>query len=119
MEGKRNTMKHLVVRLRVMNWGQPLRALLIAALLLPVVAVAPAHKADAAMRIQPALLQMVAQHPDATVGVIVQKTTRDNSVEQSVTHLGGTVTRDLSIINAFAAQLPAKSVNQLNNVSGV
>src|SRR5207244_984964 len=67
----------------------------------------------------PALLQAAAQHPDSKVGVIVQKTVTDNSVEQAVVKLGGTVTKDLHIINAFAAQLPAKAVPELAQTAGV
>src|SRR5437868_8596866 len=107
--------KHFAKSVRVRNLGQWLRATVIVALLLPMVAIAPAHHADAAQRIQPALLQMTMRHPNSTVGVIVQKTVQDKSVEQAIARLGGTVTKDLSIINAFAAQLPAKSVKELNN----
>jgi hypothetical protein len=41
------------------------------------------------------------------VGVIVQKTVKDTNVEERVIQLGGVVTKDLHIINAFAAELPA------------
>jgi serine protease AprX len=47
------------------------------------------------------------------VSVIVQKQSAGNSVEEMVARLGGKVTKDLHIINAFAADLPAKAVPQL------
>src|SRR3954451_1234945 len=99
------------------NWGGLPRILLIMALLLPALSVA--SKADAAPKVQPGLLAMAAQHPNTTVGVIVQKVVKDKSVENMVTRLGGIVTRDLRIINAFAAQLPAKVVTQLASDKGV
>ncbi|MFL5734269.1 MAG: S8 family serine peptidase, partial [Chloroflexia bacterium] len=72
-----------------------------------------ALRVDAAPKAQPALLRTVAEHPDAKVAVIVQKATRDDSAEQAVAALGGMVTRDLRIINAFAARMPAKAVSRL------
>jgi len=56
---------------------------------------------SSALRAQPVLLSMAAEHPAANVGVIVQKTNSGASVEGLVTRLGGTVTKDLHIINAF------------------
>lgn len=69
--------------------------------------------------VQTELLEVVAQQPESTVGVIVQKTGVDNNVEAQVALLGGTVTQDLSIIQAFAAELPAQQVPALARVSGV
>src|SRR5262249_43594106 len=54
-----------------------------------------------------------------TVGVIVQKTGPDSRAEQLVQRLGGCVTTDLHIINAFAAVLPAGQVRALAQASGV
>src|SRR5436305_14681562 len=89
------------------NWGVLPRLLLAALLLIPALSTAP--KASAASKIHPDLLEMAASHPDAAVSVIVQKLVKDNSVETLVTKLGGTVTKDLHIINAFAATMPAKA----------
>src|SRR5438105_777259 len=99
------------------NWGALPRWLLLVAILISMAPHAP--KVEAAARVQPALLQMVVQHPDATVRVIVQKASSDRSVEALVTRMGGTVTRDLHIINAFAAEMPARAVQQLAGSSGV
>jgi serine protease AprX len=49
----------------------------------------------------------------------LQKTVKDASVEELVTRLGGTVTQDLHIINAFAAEMKAKDAAQLAKVAGV
>jgi serine protease AprX len=55
----------------------------------------------------PLLIQLAAKEPDRRVSVIVQKTTSGLDLEARVTRLGGEVTKDLHIINAFAAELPA------------
>jgi serine protease AprX len=70
-------------------------------------------------RVQPLLLEMAAQDPDQTVSVIVQKTVKDDRVEQAVGALGGKVTKDLHIINAFAAVMTAQDVAQLAKIDGV
>src|SRR4051794_4903573 len=60
---------------------------------------------------QPFLLEMARQNPDSTVSVIVQKSIKDDTtVEKEITKLGGIVTKDLHIINAFAAELPTTQV---------
>jgi serine protease AprX len=51
--------------------------------------------------------------------VIVQKTVKDDRVEQAVSALGAKVTKDLDIINAFAAEMKAKDVAQLAKTDGV
>ena len=58
-------------------------------------------------------------NPAAHVRVIVQKTAPDVGVEALVTRLGGTVTKDLSIIHAFAADLPTSAVATLASAQGV
>ncbi|RME45262.1 MAG: hypothetical protein D6791_11205 [Chloroflexi bacterium] len=102
---------------RVASWGRALNVMLVVAMLVPLVAVAPA--APAAPHAQPILLQMAAERPTETVGVIVQKQVRDATVENLVARLGGVVTKDLHIINAFAAELPAKAIPELAQASGV
>ena len=61
-------------------------------------------------KIQSALLQLATARPNQRVGVIVQKTTATAALEGKVTQLGGQITKNLSIIHAFAAELPAKAV---------
>jgi len=74
---------------------------------------------DVVSRAQPALLEMAAERPDDVLGVIVQKGSGDGSAEELVLRLGGVLTRDLHIINAFAAEMPAKAVPELARASGV
>jgi serine protease AprX len=70
-------------------------------------------------RLQPALQQLALAHPEAPVSIIVQKTTAGAGVELEVARLGGTVTKDLSIINAFAAELSAAGAADLAQAKGV
>src|ERR1051325_10660158 len=64
-------------------------------------------------RIQPVLADMASSKPTQIVHVIVQKIVGATQAEQEVYSLGGKVTRDLSIINAFAAELTAGSALEL------
>jgi len=109
-------MKIKIEGLRI-NWARQVSILLVVALLLPLAAVRPGP--GATPRAQPSLLQLAAERPDETVAVIVQKTVRDARVENLVARLGGTVTQDLHIINAFGAQLPGKAVAELAQADGV
>ncbi|MEZ4727272.1 MAG: S8 family peptidase [Caldilineaceae bacterium] len=63
--------------------------------------------------IQPALLQVVDNAPDSIISLIVQQKTRDETLAKSIALLEGKVTKDLPIINAFAAELPARQVVKL------
>jgi len=74
---------------------------------------------EATPRAQPVLLQQAVANPQSRVQVIVQKWAKDQSLEQLVAKLGGTVTLDLHIINAFAAELPASAVSKLATARGV
>jgi hypothetical protein len=65
------------------------------------------------LRLQPVLGEMASSDPSQTVSVIVQKVAGFADVETQVTALGGQVTQDLSIINAFAAEMTAGAVAQL------
>src|SRR4051812_26515288 len=114
--------KQVETRIDTANWGVIPRVLLLVALLLSMLGLSATPTTQAASRIQPALLDMVASQPDAKVSVIVQKLAKDNSVEAQVTNLGGIVTKDLSIINAFVAVMTARTapaVAQLNSVRWV
>ena len=93
---------------RTINWG---KIILVIALMLPMLASAPAI--NAAPRVHPDLMQAATQHPTMIVTVIVQKQGADKSVEDTVVRLGGKVTKDLHIINAFVAEMPAKAVLEL------
>ena len=109
--------KKVVTRSRTTNWNRIFSVLLTVALLVPLAVMAPAP--DVPPRAQPVLLAMAAQHADDAVRVIVQKQGKDTSVEDLVARLGGAVTKDLRIIDAFAAELPAKAVPALARAAGV
>lgn len=64
-------------------------------------------------RIQPQILIIAEENPDQWISVIIQKADRSDRVEKLVVHLGGVVTKDLHIINAIAAELPAGQVDRL------
>jgi serine protease AprX len=100
------------------NWGRCLSLVLVVVLVLPLMVVTPVQ-APTAARVQPVLLQMAAAQPEARVSVIVQKAGKDTRVEDLVARLGGAVTQDLHIINAFAAEMKAKDVAQLAKADGV
>jgi len=106
-------MNHLLKSIRKsVNWGgKPISLLMIAALIL---ALLPAASPPAtALRAQPILLQMAAESPEQTVSVIVQKTAASIGAEDMVAALGGVVTKDLHIINAFAAEMSARAALEL------
>jgi serine protease AprX len=67
------------------------------------------------LRIQPILAYMAAEDPAQIVHVIVQKTaeSQGQEVEAQVVALGGTVTTDLHIINAFAAEMSLQAAMQV------
>ena len=105
------------------NWGgrskQVTRLVASAALLLSLVVPLAAPLTQSAARVQPQLLNMAAQQPDQMVSVIVQKAVNDDRAEQAVSALGGTVTTDLHIINAFAAEMSAQAAVQLGRIESV
>jgi serine protease AprX len=70
-------------------------------------------------RAQPALVALAERQPDTMTGVIVRKQNAGAEVERIVAQLGGSVTMDLHIINAFAARLPARAALALARMEGV
>jgi serine protease AprX len=74
---------------------------------------------ERAPRAQPLALQVAAERPDARVSIIVQKQTQGRQLEELVAARGGTITKDLHIINAFAAELPAREIPVLAMADGV
>jgi len=59
------------------------------------------------------LTELAAESPGQTVAVIVQKLTHDQIPESWVTARGGTVTKNLPVINGFAASMSASAAYQL------
>ncbi len=111
------------IRLSV-NWGGRVKlvtlVLVLALVLSPVMPlVVTESSTQQAAQVQPLLLEMAAQQPNQLISVIVQKTAQDGRVEKAVTALGGAVTQDLSIINAFAAKMTAQTAIRLSHVEGV
>jgi serine protease AprX len=84
--------------------------ILVAGLLAPAM---QAQEGASAARLQPQLAALAASSPEQVVQVIVQKTSQSDHVEQRVAELGGEVTKDLALINAFAAQLTARAAGRL------
>ncbi len=71
------------------------------------------------MKAQPVLVELAAQNPTQRVQVIVQKAAGTSEVEEQVTSLGGQVTQDLHIINAFAAEMTAEAAVELARTESV
>src|SRR5689334_4455399 len=88
--------------------------ILILVTLLPGLAQPLAH-----LNLQPLLMDLAGTRPETPVSVIVQKTTTDNTLEQAVSTLGGTITAELPFINSFGAELPAKQVPYLASKPGI
>ena len=99
------------------DWSEASNFVLVLVLLLILMILRP--RPNTKRRAPPALLELAATRPDEVVSVIVQKAITDSNLEEWVARLGGTVTRDLPIINAFAAELPAQVVLKLAKAEGV
>ncbi|MCE7985301.1 MAG: peptidase S8 [Caldilinea sp. CFX5] len=69
--------------------------------------------------LQPELRQLISSAPETIVTVIIQKKAPGSSLEQRLAQLDGKVTKDLPIINAVVAKLPARHVIQLAQDVGV
>jgi serine protease AprX len=66
-----------------------------------------------AAKAQLVLAQMAANDPAQVVSIIVQKMAGAADVEQQVVRLGGKVTNDLKIINAFSAEMPVGAAMEI------
>ena len=110
-------LKAIASPMRSIQWDKILLALFIVVLLATLGLSASRHSVT--LRVQPQLLELAAERPDEMVRVIVQKVVRDSSIEGLVARLGGEVVRELPIINAFSASLPASAVEVLAEESGV
>jgi serine protease AprX len=96
-----------------------LRVFLFVALVLPMLGISFSAEPARGAAAHPILIQTAAQTPDAPVSVIVQKGTTSREPEGLVAKMGGTVTKDLSIINAFVADMTARSAVELASSAGV
>jgi serine protease AprX len=61
----------------------------------------------------PALLQIADQDPEQTVAIIVQKANHGANLAAQIEKMGGEITQELTIINAFAAIMPARAAVEL------
>lgn len=89
--------------------------LLLATLLPP----APISVASAHANIQPQLMQLASEEPELPISVIVQQNQAGKDISEDITSLGGTITKDLSIIHAIAVTLPAGQLPALATLSSV
>ncbi|HEY0068805.1 MAG TPA: S8 family peptidase [Chloroflexia bacterium] len=112
-------MGNKLTRLAGLHWRRPARVFMAAAAALSVLSSGVAVTVHREAHAQPLLLEMSASRPDSTVGVIVQKLAQSSGVETTVAALGGKVTMDLSIINGFSAQMPARNIPELAKAEGV
>ena len=90
-------------------------------MLVVVVGMLPAHTPGfvGTARAQSVLTEMAAREPDQIVRVIVQKMTGAPKAEEQVAKLGGQVVRDLSLIQAFSAEMTADAAVKLSQMEAV
>jgi serine protease AprX len=82
-------------------------------------AFASSSSGNTIVKAQPELTQIVASDQNQLVSVIIQKVDGDSTVEEQVTRLGGEVTQNLKIINAFSAKMTAGSALEIARSSEV
>jgi len=82
-------------------------------------AVSVPSSGNAIVKAQPVLMHIAASDQDQIVSIIVQKVTGATDVEKQVFRLGGKVTQDLSIINAFSAEMTAGAALEIARSSEV
>jgi serine protease AprX len=107
----------LVPRSRGLEWRLRHGILLLVGLLVPLIVMTPAS--HSIPRVQPELLELASHRPHSMVQVIVQMLANNEDVEGTVMRLGGRVTRHLDLIDALAAELPARAVPLLARSAGV
>ena len=87
------------------------------AMLMVVGLLAPAAMATQPLNtaeLQPALASLIAEAPDQLIRVIIQKADQSERVERLVAHYGGEIVKELDLINAVAAELPAQALPRLS-----
>ena len=73
----------------------------------------------AATNVQPELLELAAEQPDAQARVIIQKNDPAADIEAAIARLGGKVINDLHLINAVVAEMGAETAVNLAQDFGV
>lgn len=102
-----------------MRRQQRLRLFCALLLLLCALALALLRTKPAALPVHPYLVTLAQTAPNARVRVIIQQTGNGAEAVAAVEKLGGEVIKDLSIIRAFTAELPARAVLDLGQTVGV
>ncbi|MEJ2748192.1 MAG: S8 family serine peptidase [Anaerolineae bacterium] len=113
-----NTANTEIHRRASVNWNGNGRFLFFMVALVLVVLLGTANQPQLT-NVQPALLAVTAEQPETAVRVIIQKSDPTADIDSTITQLGGSVIKDLHIINALVAQIPASLVPQLAQSSGV
>lgn len=72
-----------------------------------------------AAKAQPELVQVAHSKPEQTVSIIVQKIGKTNLPEAQVKEMGGKISGDLNIINAFYAEMNAEAAVELSRAESV
>jgi serine protease AprX len=103
----------------VKKFSRALQFALIAAIVLGVFAPATTPVGVGASRANPTLMQRAEAAPDQQLRVIVQKVDDTGRAEALVVSLGGEITKDLHMINAFAAELPGSALLRLSESASV
>jgi serine protease AprX len=101
------------------KWHKSFNFILALALLLGLSGLLAIPDVERPENLHPALAQVAYTAPEQQVAVIVQKSAGSDEAERLVTRLGGQITRDLPIIQAFAAEMPAGAVPTLARAGGV
>jgi len=97
-----------------MRWKKPLYVLLILAIIFSFMgAMVYSLPKKSQARIQPQLQEIADASPDKTVSVIIQRNLGSQGLEKRVEQLGGTITQDLALIDAFVAEMTASAAYEI------
>jgi serine protease AprX len=95
------------------QWQKQLQVWIALMLILGLFAPAAGSVSAARAHLHPLLAKLAIDAPMQTVAVIVQKADPSKQAERVAAALGAKVTKDLHIINAFAAEMTASAARQL------
>lgn len=101
------------------RFNKPLQILIALILIFGIFSPAAAPSEATPAKAHPLLVEMASVAPEQQVAVIVQKSDKSDQTEALVRRLGGEVTKDLHIINAFAAEMSASAALELARDPGV
>jgi hypothetical protein len=87
--------------------------IIVVAIMLGLIGPAALLGAARGLHAHPSLVELGLSAPDQVVSVIVQKADETAHAEELTKVLGGVITQDLSIINAFAALMKARNALEL------